>query len=41
MTVSANENVFWFKITVDDACCMEAFDALHDLGGIESSPIST
>jgi hypothetical protein len=41
MAVSANEDVLGFKIAVDDACCVQAFDAFHNLSGVESGPIST
>jgi hypothetical protein len=40
VAVSANQNILWFEITVNDACCMQAFDAFDDFGGVEPGPVS-
>lgn len=40
MAVAGNKNVLGLQVTVDDASCVEAFNALDNLGGVETCSIS-
>ena len=40
MAVGADEDVFGLEVAVDDACCVEAFDAFYDLSGVETCTIA-
>ena len=40
MSVGADENVFGLEVTVDDTCCVEAFDTFYDLGGVETCAVA-
>lgn len=41
MPIVSDENVLWFEISVDDSSSMKTFHSFDDLGGVESSSIST
>ena len=40
MSVGTDEDVFGFEVAVDDTCCVEAFDAFYDLGGVETCAVA-
>lgn len=40
MSIARDEDVFGLEVAVDDACCMQAFDALHNLSGVKTCPVS-
>jgi hypothetical protein len=40
MAIGTNEDILWFEVTINDACCMQAFDALHNFGRVKPGPIS-
>ena len=39
--VCADEDVFGFEVAVDDAGCMEPFDAFYNFGGIETGSVAS
>jgi hypothetical protein len=40
VSVGADEDVFGLEVAVDDACCVEPFDAFNDLGGVETCAVA-
>ena len=41
MSVCTDEDILWLEVAVDDARCVQAFDALDDLGGVEARTVAT
>jgi hypothetical protein len=41
MAIPAYKDVFWFKVTIDNASCVKPFDAFNNFSSVESGSITT